>query len=55
VKVYPLEILNHCDAHGYSDLANDVALNTLSYSLEKVASVLTHPGLLRKWVRKPCN
>ena len=49
-KKYPLEILNHCDAYDYIDLANDVALDTLSYSLQKVGSVLTHPGLLAKWV-----
>ncbi|KIM42586.1 hypothetical protein M413DRAFT_444292 [Hebeloma cylindrosporum] len=50
-KGYPLEILNHCDAYDYIDLANEVALSTLSYSLEKVAAVLTHPGLLAKWLK----
>lgn len=49
-KEHPLETLNHCDAHDYIDLANDVALSTLSYSLEEVELVLTHPGLLAKWV-----
>jgi len=52
---YPLEILNFCDAYDYIDLANDVAPSTLfylSHSLEKVAAVLTHPGLLAKWVKK---
>jgi len=53
--VYPLETLNLCDAYDYIELANDVAPLTLfylSHSLEKVAAVLTHPGLLAKWVKK---
>jgi len=52
---FPLEILNHCEKYDYIDLANSVALNTLSYSLDKITSVLTCPGLLAKWVRKPSD
>jgi len=50
-KEYPLEILNFCGAYDHIDLANDVAPSTLAYSLEKVVAVLTHPGLLAKWVK----
>ena len=47
----PLDILNHCYKHGYDELADQVALHTITFRLPVVAAKLTYPGLLQKWVR----
>ena len=46
---YPLDILHHACKHGYKDLADIVAPNTLSYQLSTVAPKLT--TILHHWVR----
>lgn len=46
---YPLDILRHACKHGYKDLADIVAPNTLSYQLGVVAPKLT--TILYHWVR----
>ncbi|KJA14455.1 hypothetical protein HYPSUDRAFT_49171 [Hypholoma sublateritium FD-334 SS-4] len=50
IKQYPLEILNHTYRHGYFDLANQVAIETISKPLDEIVRRLTHPGLLQRWV-----
>lgn len=50
IKQYPLEILNHAYRHGYFDLADQVAIETISKPLDEIARRLTHPGLLQRWV-----
>ena len=47
---HPLEILNHAYRHGYGDLADLVAIETIDKPLDEIARCLTHPGLLQKWV-----
>lgn len=44
-------MLNHCVAHGYLDLGDDAALESLACPLPEVARGLTYPGLLSRWVR----
>ncbi len=50
IKEHPLEILNHTYRHGYADLADLVAIETIGKPLDDIARRLTHPGLLQKWV-----
>ncbi len=50
IEEHPLEILNHAYRHGYHDLADLVAVETIDKPLEGIARCLTHPGLLQKWV-----
>jgi hypothetical protein len=46
---YPVDILHHSCKHGYKDLADIVAPNTLSYQLGAVAPKLT--TIFYHWVR----
>jgi hypothetical protein len=46
----PVEVLNHCYKHGYQDLANVAAHNSLAQPLRSVIDGLTTPGLLARWV-----
>jgi len=50
VQDRPVEVLNHRYKHGYQDLANIAAYNSLAQSLGSVANGLTTPGLLATWV-----
>ncbi|KAF8956591.1 hypothetical protein BDZ97DRAFT_1851067 [Flammula alnicola] len=50
VSQHPVEILNHCVRHDYPNLVDEAAINMISVSLGKVATGLTHPGLLAKWL-----
>ena len=50
IKKHPLEILNHAYRHGYGDLADSVAIETIDKPLDEIARCLAHPGLLQKWV-----
>jgi len=50
VEDRPVEVLNHCDKHGYQDLANTAAYNSLAQPLGSVIDGLTTPGLLARWV-----
>ena len=50
INEHPLEILNHTYRHGYPDLADLVAIETIGMPLNEIAKRLTHPGLLQKWV-----
>ncbi|KJA19543.1 hypothetical protein HYPSUDRAFT_44094 [Hypholoma sublateritium FD-334 SS-4] len=50
LKEHPLEILNHTYRHGYLDLADEAAIETIGKPLEEVVRRLTHPGLLRRWL-----
>jgi hypothetical protein len=50
VHYRPVEVLNHCYKHGYKDLANIAAHNSLAQPLGSIVDGLTTPGLLARWV-----
>ncbi|KAF9477398.1 hypothetical protein BDN70DRAFT_947370 [Pholiota conissans] len=50
VSDYPVDVLNHCSLHGYSELANQAAQHALSYPVEEVTVKLTAPGALLRYV-----
>ena len=43
-------MLNHCVAHGYHNLVDAAALESLAHPIPEVARGLTYPGLLPRWV-----
>ncbi|KAF9473682.1 hypothetical protein BDN70DRAFT_997532 [Pholiota conissans] len=47
---YPFEVLNHCTKHGYPDLADQAAEESIKLPLRKAASKITCPDTLRKWL-----
>ncbi|KAF9523213.1 hypothetical protein CPB83DRAFT_747634, partial [Crepidotus variabilis] len=50
VDKYPVEVLNHCERHGYPDLVDAAASKTISKPLAAVVDGLWHPGLIIRWV-----
>ncbi|KAF9472945.1 hypothetical protein BDN70DRAFT_997913 [Pholiota conissans] len=50
VKEYPLEALNHSAMHGYRDLADEAAKNSLLRPLDQVAIKLTGPGVIQRYL-----
>jgi len=50
VNIRPIEVLNHAYKHGYPGLADKAAYCSLKEPLKDIASGLTHPGLVAKWL-----
>lgn len=53
VNSHPVQVLNHSYKHGYKDLANTAAYNSLAQPLISIINGLTTPGLLARWVKLP--
>lgn len=51
IKQHPIEVLNHSHRHGYFNIADQAAIETIALPLNKITKGLTHPGLLQRWVR----
>ncbi|KJA14456.1 hypothetical protein HYPSUDRAFT_72587 [Hypholoma sublateritium FD-334 SS-4] len=50
IKQHPIEVLNHSHRHGYLDIADQAAIETIALPLDKITKGLTHPGLLQQWL-----
>ncbi|KAF9473677.1 hypothetical protein BDN70DRAFT_925049 [Pholiota conissans] len=46
----PVEVLNHCTKHGYTDLADAAASQLLGVSLSTIAVNIHSPDVLRRWL-----
>ncbi|KAF9473686.1 hypothetical protein BDN70DRAFT_925056 [Pholiota conissans] len=45
----PVEVLNHCTKHGYTDLADVAASHSIGISLSTIAVSIHSPDVLRRW------